>query len=50
MFFGYINREHIERKFRVTTAVASKDMAQFIVANPKAIRYNKNSKRYEAIT
>jgi hypothetical protein len=46
--FGFINREHIERKFRVTTAVASKDIQQFITNNPGSLTYNKSDKRYEA--
>lgn len=46
--YGFINREHIERKFEVTTAVASKDIARFMADSPRAMIYNKSSKRYEA--
>ena len=46
--FGFINREHIERKFGVSTPQASVDLAAFQGANPGAIVYNKSTKRYEA--
>lgn len=45
--FGYINREHIERKFGVTTVIASKDIAKFMQDSPTAVVYNKSTKRYE---
>lgn len=45
--FGYINREHIERKFGVSTPQASVDLRQFQKDNPGVIRYNTRSKRYE---
>jgi hypothetical protein len=47
--FGFINREHIERKFEITSAVASTDLRDVMAAHPDLIRYNKNAKRYEAI-
>ncbi len=47
--FGYINREHIERKFGLSTPQASLDLAVFQRAYPDKVVYNKNSKRYEAI-
>ena len=46
--FGYITREHIERKFGLSTPQASLDLAQFQKTNPDKITYNKVSKRYEA--
>jgi len=46
--FGFINREHIERKFGISTPQASADLAMFQAAHPNAIEYNKSSKRYEA--
>jgi imidazolonepropionase-like amidohydrolase len=47
--FGFINREHIERKFGVSTPQASADLASFQDRNPRAIVYNKSVKRYEAV-
>jgi hypothetical protein len=47
--FGFINREHIERKFGVSTPQASTDLAAFKERNPRAIVYNVSTKRYEAI-
>jgi hypothetical protein len=46
--FGFINREHIERKFGVSTPQASYDLKEFQRANPNAITYNKTARRYEA--
>ena len=45
--FGFINREHIERKFGISTP-ASIDLAAFQKANPEAISYNMSAKRYES--
>lgn len=47
--FGFINREHIERKFGVSTPQASTDLTAFKGRNPGVIVYNVSSKRYEAI-
>lgn len=46
--FGFINREHIQRKFETSTPQASIDIQHFIDANPGVLTYNKSSKRYEA--
>lgn len=46
--FGFIQRQHIERKFGVTTAQASRDLQAFMAANPAALEYNGSAKRYEA--
>jgi hypothetical protein len=46
--FGFINREHIERKFGMSTPQASVDLAAFQKAYPNAVFYNKSSKRYES--
>jgi hypothetical protein len=46
--FGYINREHIERKFGISTPQASMDLRAFLKANPEAIVYNMSAKRYES--
>ena len=47
--FGYINREHIERKFGVSTPQASADLSRFQHQNPSRIAYDKSAKRYIAI-
>lgn len=44
--FGYINREHIMRKFGVSCPQASADIRQFKEANPGAIRYDGSAKCY----
>jgi hypothetical protein len=46
--FGFINREHIERKFGVSTPQASADLSSFMRLYPHAMFYNKSAKRYEA--
>jgi hypothetical protein len=46
--FGFINRNHIERKFGISTPQASLDLQQFQSENIGAIVYNKSTKRYEA--
>ena len=46
--FGYINREHIVKKFGVSTPQASMDLQAFMVANPGRIVYDKSMKRYFA--
>lgn len=45
--FGFINREHIEKKFGISTPQASIDIQRFIDANPSTLVYNKSAKRYE---
>jgi hypothetical protein len=47
--FEFINREHIERKFGISTPQASVDIQHFIDANPSVLKYNKSAKRYEAV-
>ncbi len=44
--FGFINREHIERKFGVSTPQASIDLQKFQRANPSRIAYDASAKRY----
>lgn len=44
--FGFINREHIERKFGVSTPQASLDLAEFQREHPGMITYDRSSKRY----
>lgn len=44
--FGFIRRDHLMRKFGVSIAQASKDLAKFQEANPGVIVYDRSSKRY----
>lgn len=46
--FGYINREHLMRKFGISQPQASKDLQTFARQSPGAMRYNLHAKRYEA--
>lgn len=46
--YGFINREHLERKFFISTPQASIDLNRFMRAHPKAMTYNASAKRYEA--
>ena len=45
--FGFINREHIERKFGVSTPQASTDLRLFQKLYPGVITYNLSTKRFE---
>ena len=47
--FGFINREHIIKKFGVSMPQASNDLSTFIRNNPETILYNTTTRRYEAI-
>jgi hypothetical protein len=44
--FGFINREHLELKFGISTPQASKDLATFMRRYPAAMRYDLSAKRY----
>lgn len=44
--FGFINREHIMRKFGVSMPQASIDLQTFQQENPHIIRYDASAKRY----
>lgn len=46
--FGFINRDHLMRKFGVSVVQASKDLQAFQRMNPGAMTYNATTKRYEA--
>lgn len=46
--FGFINREHLQRKFGVSTPQASLDLAAFMRARPTAMFYDPSAKRYVA--
>lgn len=46
--FGFINREHIERKFGVSVQQASIDLQLFQKQNPETIVYSAGLKQYRA--
>lgn len=46
--YGYINREHLVRKFGVSQAQAATDFTRFQERNPRAMTYDKSLKRYVA--
>ncbi len=45
--FGFINRGHIMRKFRMSTPQASKDLQLYQKLHPEAVEYNLSAKNYE---
>lgn len=45
--YGFINREHLELKFRISTPQASADLRAYAKANPDKIKYNASAKKYE---
>lgn len=45
--YGYINREHLEKKFEISTPQASIDLQYFQKNNPGVLEYNASTKRYE---
>lgn len=46
--FGFINREHIQKKFGVSTPQASINLRAAQARWPDLVAYNKSTKRYEA--
>ncbi|WP_448952189.1 hypothetical protein [Labrys neptuniae] len=44
--FGFINREHIEKKFGVSTPQASYDIREAMKRWPNLMRYDSSAKRY----
>lgn len=46
--FGYINRDHIVKKFGVSIAQAAVDFREFQKENPGVMEYDKSAKRYVA--
>lgn len=46
--FGYINREHLVRKFGISMPQASKDIADFQRKSPGILRYDLSTRRYVA--
>ncbi len=46
--FGFINREHLMKKFGISAPQAAKDFATFRRLNPTAMAYDVSAKRYVA--
>ena len=46
--FGFINREHLMRKFGISQPQASQDLAAFQRTHPDAMRYDLTRKCYVA--
>lgn len=44
--FGFINRDHIVKKFAISVPQASLDLREFQKNNPNAIVYDKSRKTY----
>lgn len=46
--FGFIQRQHLMRKFGISMPQASKDLQQFAKDHPGAMSYDPRAKRYES--
>lgn len=46
--YGFINREHLQRKFGISQPQASKDLQTFARAHPHAMQYDLTRKTYVA--
>ena len=46
--YGFINREHLEKKFGISTTQAAKDFTEFQNTYPDAMRYDLSAKKYFA--
>jgi hypothetical protein len=44
--FGFINRDHLVRKFGISIVQASADMREYQERNPGAVTYDASAKRY----
>ncbi len=44
--YGFINREHIEKMFGISTPQASSDLREFQRRHPDAVTYDRSAKRY----
>lgn len=44
--FGFINREHLMRKFGISMPQASKDLGRFLRLNPGCMLYDLSAKHY----
>lgn len=47
--FGQVRRSDLMRQFDITAAVASKDIGEFLAANPALVRYDVSAKAYVVI-
>lgn len=47
--YGFINREHLMRKFGISKPQASKDLHGFYQRSSGSVRYNMTTKRYERV-
>ncbi len=48
--YGFINRAHLQRKFRISTPQASLDLRNFQQVHPGKMAYSKGNKCYYATT
>lgn len=48
--YGFINREHLERKFGISTPQASKDLNEYLRLYPNTMLYDISLKKYIANT
>jgi len=46
--YGFINREHLMKKFGISMPQASKDLQRYQRHSSGSMRYNPSAKRYEA--
>jgi hypothetical protein len=46
--YGFINREHLERKFGVSNDQAKQDLQLFVRTHPDDVRYNEARRRWES--
>jgi hypothetical protein len=44
--FGFINREHVMRKFGISQPQASMDLARYRSKHPRSVAYDLTAKRY----
>jgi hypothetical protein len=47
--YGFINREHLQRKFGISVPQASLDLKAFERHRPGVMTYNLSTKRYERV-
>lgn len=47
--YGFINRDHVKKKFDISTPQASIDIKDAVAKWPLLMKYNTSAKRYELI-
>ena len=47
LIFGFLNCEHIQKKFSLSKPQASNDIKMFMGLYPNTMKYNLSAKRYE---